>query len=74
MIIATSGSTFINYNIIISSSISPFTVSESKSFRDSSLSSSYLQLYGLYIIDQNNSVSLLYDTKNKYTYLASINF
>lgn len=58
----------------MSSSISPFAVSESKSFRDFSLSSSSSKLYGLYIVDQNNSVSLIYDSINKFTDLASINF
>ncbi len=73
MIIATSGLQYINYNRIISSSITPFPVSESKTFRDPTPSQSR-RLYGLYIIDQDNAVSLIYDTTSKYTDLASINF
>jgi hypothetical protein len=34
MIIATSGNTYINYNRIISSTTSPYSVSENKTFRD----------------------------------------
>jgi hypothetical protein len=50
MVVATSGSSLINYNIIISSSNSPYPVLDTKTFRDpSSLTSR--KLYALYIID-----------------------
>jgi hypothetical protein len=73
MVVATSGSSYINYNRIISSSSSPFSVSDKKTFRDPTSSASR-KLYGLYIIDQNNAVSLIYDNLSLYTDLATINF
>jgi hypothetical protein len=62
MIIATSGHNTIIYNKIISSSTSPYTVSvtESKTLRDIKVAISR-KLYGLYIVDQNNLVSLIVD-------------
>jgi hypothetical protein len=71
MVIATSGSNYINYNKIISSSSSPYHVSNSQTFRDPT-SSTTRRLYAIYIIDQNNAVSLIYN--GSYTYLAKINF
>jgi hypothetical protein len=71
MIIATSGKRYINYNRIISSSFSPYSVSDSKTFRDITLTTQ--RLFGLYIKDINNAVALIYDSNRK-TYLASINF
>jgi hypothetical protein len=73
IIIATSGDSFINYNLIISSSTSPYNVLESKTFRDPN-SSSNRRLYALYIINLNNAVSLIWDTSTKYIDLATINF
>jgi hypothetical protein len=73
MIIATSGSTRINYNIIISSTTSPYSVLETKTFRDT-ISPTPRRLYALYIIDLNNAISLLYDSTSRYTDLAKINF
>jgi hypothetical protein len=73
MIVTTSGIGFINYNRIISSSASPFTVTENKTYRDPKSSTSR-RLYALYIVDQNNAVSLLYDTASFYTELATVNF
>ncbi len=60
MIIATSGYSYINYNRIISSSTPPYSLnaSISKSFRDPELNSNR-RLFGLHIIDQNNTVSLI---------------
>jgi hypothetical protein len=60
MIIATSGSSYINYNRIISSSSSPYHVSNSQTVRDPT-SSTTQRLYALHIIDKNNAVSLIYD-------------
>ena len=73
MIIATSGYSYINYNRIISLSTSPYSVSvpSSKSFRDPSINSSR-KLFGLYIIDQDHAVSLIYNGVS--TDLAKINF
>ncbi len=75
MIIATSGSTHINYNIIISSTSSTYSVdiSSSKTFRDPT-GDAARRLQALYIIDLNNSVSLIYDSRNTYTDIATINF
>jgi glutamyl-tRNA reductase len=73
MVVATSGSTFINYNIIISSSSSPYSVLNAKTFRDT-ISPTTRSLYALYIIDLNNAVSLIYDSTSSYTYLANIDF
>ena len=66
MVIATSGSTFINYNRIFHytnpSTTPPYFVDtvRSKTFRDPALSSSR-KLYALYIIDVDNAVSLIHD-------------
>jgi hypothetical protein len=73
MVVATSGSANINYNIIISSSTSPFSVIDKKTFRDTK-SPTTRRLYALYIIDLNNAVSLIYDSSSSYTDLAKINF
>jgi hypothetical protein len=72
MIVATSRNSFINYNRIISSSALPYSVKESKTYRDTSSNSKIL--YALYVVDQNNVVSLLYDTASFYTELATVNF
>ena len=61
MVIATSGYSYINYNRIISSSSSPYYVSNSQTLSDPTSSTTRI-LYALYIIDQNNAVSLIYDT------------
>jgi hypothetical protein len=71
MVIATSGMSYINYNRIISSTTSPYQVSNSQTFRDT-ISPTTRSLYALYIIDLNNAVSLIYD--GSYTDLAKINF
>jgi hypothetical protein len=73
MVIATSGYNYINYNRIISSSSSPYHVLNFQTFRDTT-SSTFRILSALYIIDQNNAVSLIYDTSTGYTDLAKINF
>jgi hypothetical protein len=75
MIIATSGSTCINYNRIISSSTSPYSVLDTKTFRDPAASTSR-KLYALYIMYLNSAVSLIYDNdpSSSYTDLAQINF
>jgi hypothetical protein len=58
MVVATSGYGYINYNRIISSSTSPYPVSVTETFRDPAFSISR-KLFGLYIIDLNNVVSLI---------------
>ena len=73
MVIATSGSSYINFNRIIHSSSSPYSVGSTVTFRDPTLNSAR-SLYDLYIIDVDNAVSLIYDTGNTYTYLATIKF
>ena len=73
IIIATSGSTRINYNIIISSTTSPYSVSDTKTFRDPAVSTSR-KLCALYIIDLKSAVALIYDSFTSYTDLAKINF
>ena len=73
MVIATSGSSYINYNRIIHSISSPYSVdtASSKTYRDPALNSAR-QLFALYIIDVDNAVSLI--RTNGDTYLATINF
>jgi hypothetical protein len=61
MVVATSGLSYINYNRIISSSISPYSVSDNKTFRDSRPSTNR-KLYSIYIIDLNNFISLIWDS------------
>jgi hypothetical protein len=71
MVIATSGSQYINYNRIIHSSSSPYSVLSTKTFRDPSADFNR-KLNALYIIGVDNAVSLIvYGTD---TYLATIKF
>jgi hypothetical protein len=62
MIIATSGTgSSINYNRIISSTSSYSVVAaNSKTFRDTALSDT-IRLRGLFIIDKDNLVALIWD-------------
>lgn len=65
MIIACSGgASLISYNRIISSSNPPYTVTDKRTFKDPTNSSSR-SLYALFIIDGNNALSLIYDSLNK---------
>ena len=73
MVIATSRLGYINYYRIFSSSTSPYLVSSSETYRDPAENYNRF-LYGLYIIDKDNSVSLIYDISSGFTDLASINF
>ena len=73
MVIATSGSSYINYNRIISSSSSTYSVLSTETFRDPTANSNR-KLYALYIIDKDNAVSLIYDSSNRATDLATIKF
>ena len=79
MVIATSGSTYINYNRIIHStnpSSTPpysFDTLRSKTFRDPT-PSSYRKLYGLYIIDEDNAVSFIWDNSSLLSEFATIKF
>ena len=75
MVVATSGSTYINYNRIISSSSLPYSVdiSRSKTFRDLT-SNTVRRLKALYIINLNNAVSLIYNSAGLYIDIATINF
>jgi endo-1,4-beta-D-glucanase Y len=73
-VIATSGDLYINYNLLISSSSWPYPLDtlRSKTYRDPSANSAR-KLYGLYIIDVENAVSLILDGASD-TYLATIKF
>jgi hypothetical protein len=73
MVLATSGSTYINYNRIISSTTSPYSALDAQTFRDN-LSPTDRTIFALYIIDLNNLVSLIYDSFTGFTDLAKINF
>ena len=73
MVIATSGLTYINYNRIIHSSSSPYSVGSTVIFRDPTVNSAR-SLYALYIIDVDNAVSLIWDSSTSATDLATINF
>ena len=77
MIIATTGlGASINYNRIISSTSSPsFSIvpGDSKAYKDTTLTT-YKRLRGLFIIDKDNIVSLMYDTFRYETHLATLNF
>jgi hypothetical protein len=73
MVIATSGSSYINYNRIIHSSNSPYSVdtASSKTYRDPTANSAR-KLLALYIVDKDNAVSLILD--GTHTHLATIKF
>ncbi len=74
MVIATSGyGNKINYNRIISSTSSyNLNAAESKSFRDTSLLTSK-KLKGLFIIDKDNLVALIWDSITQKTDIATLN-
>jgi hypothetical protein len=74
MIIATSGcDNSINYNRIISSTSSTSLVAaDSKTFRDTALPSNK-RLRGLFIIDKDNLVALIWDDNSKKTDVATLN-
>jgi hypothetical protein len=74
MIIATSGiGSSINYNRIISLTSSNFVVvADSKAFRDSLLDSNKI-LTGIFIIDKDNLLALIWDSYTLTTDLASLN-
>jgi len=74
MIIATSGKGgSINYSRIISSNpLYSVDSSESKTYRDPSLDP-YKHLFGLFIIDKDNLVSLIWDSSNFMTEVATLN-
>ena len=73
MVIATSGFSYINYNRIIHSSISPYSVLSTETFRDPTVYSPIRILYALYVINLDNAVSLIKNGATD-TYLATINF
>jgi hypothetical protein len=75
MVIATSGSNYINYNRIIHSRSSPYFVdtANSKTFRDPTPNSNR-RLFALYTIDVDNAVSLIWDSSTFATDLATIKF
>jgi hypothetical protein len=74
MIIATSGQgSSINYNRIISSTSSNSVVAaDSKTFRDAALPVDK-RLRGLFIIDKDNLVALIWDSVSFYTDVATLN-
>ncbi len=73
MVIATSGyGDSINYNRIISSKTSPYNSvvsSDSKTYRDST---TFTTIHGLFIIDKDNIVSLIFSGDYK-TFVATLN-
>jgi hypothetical protein len=75
MVIATSGLNSINYNRIIHSSSSPYSVDtvSSKTYIDPTAPSTR-RLYGLYIIDVDNAVSFISDNSSGLSELATIKF
>ncbi len=74
MIITTSGQgSSINYNRIISSTSSNYVVAtESESYRDTTLLSTK-RLRGLFIIDKDNLVALIWDSTSRKTDVATLN-
>ena len=76
MVIATSGKgSSISYTIIISSTSSnsySVVISDSKTFRDSTLPISKL-LRGLFVVDMNNLVALIYDLSTFKTNVGTLN-
>ncbi len=74
MVIATSGvGASISFNRIISSTSSYSVDTEkSKTYRDTTLST-FEQLRGLFIVDQDNLVALIDDTSSTITNVATLN-
>jgi hypothetical protein len=74
MIVVTSGGTFINYNRIMSSSTPPYSYDPfSLGYKDPAASSDR-EIRALFITGMNTAVSLVYDTVNTWTDLATIDF
>ncbi len=74
MIVVTSGGSYINYNRIMSASTSPYSYDPSSlGYRDGT-TSSVREIRALFIISLSKAVSLVYDTSNKWTDLATIDF
>jgi hypothetical protein len=73
MVVATSGNGIINYNLILSSSTSPYYVQPgSKTYFDPSLNYNR-QIKALYITGYLSALSLIFDSVNFWTEIASIN-
>ncbi len=75
MVIAASGSSFINYNVVISSTSSPYSIESgsSKTYRDPTSSTSrYIR--GLYIVSLTSARSLIHDTSTWLTDYATLDF
>ena len=74
MVIATSGvGASISFNRIISSTSSYSVDTEkSKTYRDTTIST-FEQLRGLFIVDQDNLVALIDDTSSTITNVATLN-
>lgn len=74
MVIATSGISYINYNRILSSSSSPYSlIAGYLAYKDPTPSFDR-EIRALYISDLQTALSLIYDMINKWTDLATINF
>lgn len=74
MIVVTSGGSYINYNRIMSSSTPPYSYDPlSLGYKDQA-TSSVREIRALFIISQTLAVSLVFDTTNKWTDLATIDF
>ena len=75
MVVATSGNGYINYNVILSSTSFPYPVQfpASKTYRDPSFDTNR-SIKGLYITGSLTALSLIFDSTNFYTDLASIDF
>ena len=74
MIITTGGYSFINYNRVVASSISPYsTQTGSKTYRDPN-SSIYREIRALYILSLTIAYSLVYDFSNYWSDFATIDF
>ncbi len=74
MVIATSGSNYINYNRVISSSAAPYSIQAgSQTYRDPA-SSNYRKIRGLYIVSLTLARSLIFDTLTHLTDYASLDF
>ena len=74
MIVATSGSTNINFNRIISSASYPYSIQVGTQSYTDSISSNNREIKALYIASLTSVLSLVYDNSLKLTDLASIDF
>lgn len=74
IIVATSGSPTVSYHRILATTVSPYSLQTGTFTYKDPTSDVNRELRALYITDLNTAKSLIYDTANFWTDIATINF